>query len=78
MPAYHEYEEHLLEIRQEMEDSDKEGVGDDCDGTLFDAATKLYEEYKLVDGIIADRWARGANSKLQLNWKEHPTTLSHY
>jgi hypothetical protein len=78
LPAYHEYEEHLLEIQQEMEDSDEEGVGDDCDSTLFDATTKLYEEYKLVDGIIADRWARGANSKLQLNWKEHPTTLSHY
>lgn len=79
LSAYHKYEEHLLEIQQEMEDSDEEEeVGDDRDGTIFDATAKLYEEYKLVDGITADRWARGANSKLQLNWQEHPTTLSHY
>jgi hypothetical protein len=79
LSAYHEYEEHLLEIQQEMEDSDEEEeIGDDRDDTPFNATTKLYEEYKLVDGIIADRWARGANSKLQLNWQEHSTTLSHY
>jgi hypothetical protein len=77
--AHDEYEEHLLEVQQEMEDSDEEGdVGDDCDGTLFDEATKLYEEYKLTDGSIADRWAGEANSKLHLNWQKHPTTLSHY
>lgn len=58
-----------------MEDSDEEGdVGD----TLFDETTKLYEEYKLADGSIADRWAREANSKLQVNWQEHPAALSHY
>ena len=79
LSAYHEYEEHLLEIQQEMEDSDEEEeVADGRDGTPFDATTKLDEKYKLADGIIADRWARGANSKLRLNWQEHPTTLSHY
>ena len=72
LPAYHEYEEHLLGIQQEMEDSDEE------DGTPFDATTKLYEEYKLTEGSTADRWAREVNSKLQFNWREHPTTLSNY
>jgi hypothetical protein len=79
LSAYHEYEGRLLEIQQEMEDSDEEEeVGDGRGGTLFNATTKLYEEYKLADGSIADRWAREANSKLQLNWQEHSTTLSHY
>ena len=73
--VHDEYEEHLLEIQLEMEDSD---VGDGRDGTLFDETTKVYEEYKLADGSIADRWARETNSKLQLNWQEHATTLSHY
>src|SRR5271154_5477699 len=78
-PAHDEYEEHLLEVQQEMEDSDEEGdVGDDHDGTLFHETTKLYEEYKLADGSTVDRWAREANSKLHLNWQEHPTALSHY
>jgi hypothetical protein len=73
--AHDEYEGHLLEVQQEMEDSGEEGdVGDDRDDTLF---AKLYEEYKLADGSTADRWAKEANSKLQLNWQEHPTTLSH-
>jgi hypothetical protein len=77
--ANEEYEERLLEIQQEMEDSDEEeDVGDDLDGSLFDETTKLYEKYKLVDGSIANRWARETNSKLQLNWQEHPTELSHY
>jgi len=77
--AHDEYEEHLLEVQQEMEDSDEEGdMGDDRNGTVFDETTKLYEEYKLADGSIADRWAWEANSKLQLNWQEHPTALSHY
>jgi hypothetical protein len=79
LSAHGEYEEHLWGIQQEMEDSDKEeDVGDDRNGTLFDETTTLYEEYKLEDGSIADRWAREANSKLQLNWKEQPTALSHY
>jgi hypothetical protein len=77
--AYDKYEEHLLEVQQEMEDLDEEeDVGDDHDGTLFDETTKRYEEYKLADGNIFDRWAREANLKLQLNWREHPTALSHY
>jgi hypothetical protein len=66
-------------VQREMEDSDEEGdVGGDRDGTLFHKTTKLYEEYKLADGGIADRWAREANSKLHLNWQEHPAALSHY
>jgi len=62
-----------------MEDSDEEGdMGDDRNGTLFHKTTKLYEEYKLADGSTADRWAREANSKLHLNWQEHPAALPHY
>ena len=77
--THDEYEEHLLEIQLEMEDSDEEeDVGDGRDGTFFDETTKVYEEYKLADGSIADRWAWEANSKLHLNWQEHATTLSHY
>jgi hypothetical protein len=52
---------------------------DDVDsGTLFDKTTKLYEEYNLAYGTVADKWVREANSTLQLNWQEHPTELSQY
>jgi hypothetical protein len=78
-PARDEYEDHLLKIQQEMEDSDEEDdLGDDQERTLFDETTKLYEDYKLRQGSIADKWAREANSKLLLNWREHATELSHY
>lgn len=62
-----------------MGDSAEEDNGeDDENGILFHTTTKLYEEYKLTDGSAADQWAREANSKLQLNWQDHPTELSHY
>jgi hypothetical protein len=37
-----------------------------------------YEGYKQVDETIADEWARDPNSKLQVNWLDHPTDLSRY
>jgi hypothetical protein len=74
-----ECEEYPLKVQQEMDDLDEEeDEGDDHGGALFDKTTKLYEEYKAADGSIADRWTRKANSKLLLNWQEHPTALSHY
>jgi hypothetical protein len=74
-----EYEDNLLKIQLEMEDADEEdNLGGDQKGTLFDETTKMYEDYKLSQGSIADRWARDSNSKLLLNWREHATELSHY
>ena len=78
-PARGEYDEYLLEPHQDMEISEEEEqIGDDEDGNIFDKTTKLYEEYKSAEGGIADQWAREANSKLQLNWQDDPTQLSHY
>ena len=56
---------------------EEEQIGDDEDGNMFGKTTKLYEEYKAAEGGIADQWAREANSKLQLNWQDDPTHLSH-
>jgi hypothetical protein len=78
-PAHGEFEDYLFEIQQEIKDSDEEdNARDDQNGTLFGKNTKLYEDYKLTGGSIADQWVREAYSKLQLNWWTHPTELSHY
>lgn len=78
-PVNDEFEDHLLKIQQDMDDSDEdENLEDDDSGTVFDKTTNLYEEHKLADGTMADKWATETNSVLQLNWREHPSQLSHY
>ena len=65
--------EHLLEIQQEMKGfNEAECVGSNQHGTIFEKITRLYKEYKLAGGTLADDWAREANSNL------HSTLPSHY